>query len=118
MAINVRDLARAKSGASRLEAGRKKIDTEEILGQKLTIVDFDLMEYHDTTKNEEVHFYIVVFEELPDRFYCAGTQLSDICEEIEALLSETGETAFEPFQITLEDTKTKAGNNFTKVIVW
>lgn len=118
MAINVRDIARAKSGASRLEAGRKKIDTNDILGEKLTIVDFDLMEYHDDTKNEDVRFYIVAFEELPDRFYCAGSQLSDICEEIESIMADTGEATFEPFQITLEDTKTKAGNNFTKVIVW
>lgn len=118
MAINVRDIARAKSGASRLEAGRKKIDTSDILGEKLTIVDFDLMEYHDDIKNEDVHFYIVAFEEHPDRFYCAGSQLSDICEQIEEVMAEADEEAFEPFQITLEDTKTKAGNNFTKVIVW
>lgn len=116
----LQEIARNVAGNCKLEVGREKIETDEILGKELTIRDFEYVEYTDKTTGELISYYVVIFEELPNNFYRAGAQLSEICytiatnEEAEKLIDEIHEWGL---VVVLEKVKTKDNNNFTKVTV-
>lgn len=57
-------------------SNRSQVATEMILDKPLTIIDFSMAR----TKNGECA--IVIFEEMPDNFYFAGTVLTNILRDI------------------------------------
>lgn len=63
-------LAKDSLTLSELHNGREQIDTDDILGEELTVVDFDLIETSDAT------YATFVFDEYPDRYYNGGLILT------------------------------------------
>lgn len=63
---------------SKLMQGRKKVSTDDVLGVELTMRDFEML-----TTTEGNTFPVIIFDELPDNYYCGGKVLSDICSGID-----------------------------------
>lgn len=113
--LNLKELASSISGGSALMEGREKINTEDMIGIELTLVDFDILRYEKDGK--EVSYPICVFKELPDKFYQGGMQLSRLCEAIasdEDLLAELKEQGL---KLMLESSRTRSGNDFVNFSV-
>ena len=66
-----RQAAKDSMSMSRLHEGREKVETEDILGQPLTISDFDLACMTDGTV-----FGVFTFEELDGKYYNGGLILT------------------------------------------
>lgn len=120
-------IAQEMVSISPLAAGRTKLKTEDVVNKQLTIVAFDLVNKYDHGKlvvddNGEVKTYgLVVFKELPDRFYTVGKVFTDVCC---AWAKETnGDTVAASAEIEAEGgvpvkfypDKTNSGNNLTNV---
>lgn len=113
--LNLKELASSISGGSALMEGREKVNTEDIVGIELTLVDFDILKYEKDGK--EVSYPICVFKELPDKFYQGGMQLSRLCEAIasdEDLLAELKEQGL---KLMFESSRTRSGNDFVNFSV-
>lgn len=65
-----------ESTLSDLFEGREKIDTEDLLEQDLTIDDFDMVEYDETS------FPVFTFKEYPGRVYSGGHMLKKMVTDI------------------------------------
>lgn len=52
-----------------------QIETLDIVGRVVTIIDFDLVEI-----DNGIFIAIIRFKEFPDGYYCAGRILTHICE--------------------------------------
>lgn len=111
-----------------LMSGRVKLSTEEILGKEMTIVAFDFAPkfdkngeaiVDDSTGETDV-FGVVVFAEMPHRYYCVGTVFTKVCkawangydspQEASADLEKEGGV-----KVRFRQSKTKKGNNLTAV---
>lgn len=71
------------AGGSPLMNGRTKVNTADVLGIPLTMRDFDFAEFTDEA-GETKAYPVIVFDELPDKYYCGGKQFTDICNGIKA----------------------------------
>lgn len=121
MAIDFRKIASKELSLSPLMANRDQIQTSDLLGQTVTVTNFDFA--HITDKGEEKVFPVLLFAEHPDKYYNGGCLLSKMCEAWTAEFDGDVEAA----SIALEDsggvrikftaTKTKSGNNLTSITV-
>lgn len=71
--------AKGITSGSRLMQGRTKIPTDGVLGIELTIRDYDIVKNNDGTT-----FPVIVFDELPENYYCGGKILNEIINGIDA----------------------------------
>lgn len=71
-----------------LMVGREKLETEEVQGKEWTIVAFDFAPKFDRNtgapvmldNGEQDVFGVVVFSEMPDRYYSVGTVFTKVCK--------------------------------------
>lgn len=124
--MTLREVAkRETAGLSDLFEGREKVDKEardNLLERKLTIEDFDIVNYNDGKK--DVHMCAVVFAEEPTICYCGGQQLTRILDSYviggfkgDVRLARDAYEKEEKVVVILEKTTTRSGNNFVKVTV-
>lgn len=127
MSFNFKKVAQENTLLSPIMVGRTKLDTDDIIGQELTIVAFDFAPKFDqkgspvTTDTGEIDtFGVVVFKEHPGAYYCVGAVFTKVChawaasfsspqEASEALAAEGG------VRVRFTHGKTKKGNNLTSV---
>lgn len=128
MSFNFKKVAQENTLLSPIMAGREKLETEEILEKKLTIIGFDFAPKFDqqgkivvdSSTGELDTFGVVVFAEHPDKYYCVGAVLTKVChawaagfdspkEASAALAAEGG------VKVKFSASKTKKGNNLTAV---
>lgn len=116
-----RDVAAKTLSLSDLMAGREKMTTDELIGQTVTVIEFDFATVTD--KGVEKVFPVLIFAEYPDRYYCGGALLNKMCVAWAAefdgdvgaasnALSDEGGV-----QIRFSTGKTKSGNNLTNITV-
>lgn len=106
---------------SRLHAGRTQLDTDDIIGQTLTIVEFDIANMVEKKTGEVKQFGVFVFEECPEKYYNGGYVLTKMAEVWAAAFNGDTEAASialaneggVPIRCTA--TKTKDGNNLTNI---
>lgn len=110
-------------------AGKKKLDTRDVVGRELTVIGFDFAPKYDEKKGEFIinpatgepdTYGVVVFAEHPDSYYSVGTVFTKVCrawaagydtaEEASADLVEYGGV-----KVMFTQTKAKNGNNLTTV---
>lgn len=75
--MNLREFAKMQKMISPLMDGREKIDTKDVIGQELTLIDFDLV-----TPATAKPYAVCVFAEYPDKFLFAGTVMTDLLFKI------------------------------------
>ncbi|MCM1265081.1 MAG: hypothetical protein NC200_02685 [Candidatus Gastranaerophilales bacterium] len=73
--MNLKEKAIEKLTLSPLYTNREKIETAEILNKELTIQLVDLVNYNESK------YAVVVFKEMPNRVYNAGTVLTELVIE-------------------------------------
>lgn len=128
MGFNFKKVAQENTLLSAIMVDRDKLETEDILGQELTIMAFDFAPKFDQqgkpvvdeATGEADTFGVVVFSEYPDKYYCVGAVFTKVChawaagfdspeEASEALSAEGG------VKVRFTASKTKKGNNLTAV---
>lgn len=128
MSINFKKVAQENTLLSAIMVGRDKLETEEVINKELTIVAFDFAPKFDQTGNPVVDektgevdtFGVVVFKEMPEKYYCVGAVFTKVCrawaapfesakDASEALIAEGG------VKVKFTPSKTKKGNNLTAV---
>lgn len=116
MNAQLKDFVKAiTTTGSPLMNGRTKVTTPEIVGQPLTMRDFDFNEFTDEA-GESKTYPVIIFDEIPNRFYCGGKQFTDICRGLEAnglkdMLNADG------LRIVVTMKRTKRGQQFAAVSV-
>lgn len=104
---------------SKLMSARQQITTEEIIGEELTIINFDFATITD--KGEEKTFPVILFAEHPECYYNGGALLSKLCTAWAAEFDGDIEAASDALEdaggvrVKFRSTKTKTGNNLTSV---
>lgn len=63
---------------SKLMENREKVTTDDVVGLELTMRDFEML------NSENGKFPVIIFDELPDKFYMGGKVLGEICTGIDA----------------------------------
>lgn len=119
MAINFRKIAQDELSLSPLMSGREQIKTEDLIGQTITVIEFDFATITD--RGEQKTFPVLLLEEYPDRYYNGGALLNKLCEawaaaadgDIDAASSELRSSGGVKFKVSM--TKTKSGNNLTSI---
>lgn len=110
-------------------AGKKKLETKDVVDRELTVVAFDFAPKYDEKRGEFVinpatgepdTYGVVVFAEMPDSYYSVGTVFTKVCrawmagydsaEEASADLMEYGGV-----KVKFSQAKAKNGNNLTTV---
>lgn len=127
MGFNFKKVAQENTLLCRLMVGREKLDTDDIIDKELTIIGFDFAPKFDREGNAIVDengqadvFGVVIFNELPNSYYCVGTVFTKVCkawaapfatveEASDALAVEGG------VKVKFTASKTKKGNNLTAV---
>ena len=74
----LKEFAKGLTQGSRLMQGREKLSTEDVLGIELTLRDYEIL------GTDERSFPVVIFDEIPDKYYCGGKVLNEICRGIDA----------------------------------
>lgn len=121
MAIDFRKIASKELSLSPLMANREQIQTSDLLGQTVTVINFDFA--HIIDKGEEKVFPVLLLAEYPGKYYNGGCLLSKMCEAWTAEFDgdvEAASIALEDsggVQIKFASTKTKSGNNLTSITV-
>lgn len=128
MAKNFKQVAQENTQLCALMAGREKLSTEEVIEQELTIIGFDFAPKFDKdgsplvdeSTGEAETFGVVVFQELPGKYYSVGTVFTKVCkawecgydspEEASKDLEEQGGV-----KVIFRNSKTKKGNNLVSV---
>lgn len=125
--MSFKEIAQEKTLLSPIMVGRDKLETEEILGQPLTIIGFDFAPKFDkggnpiVDDNGEVEtFGVVIFKEIPNAYYCVGTVFTKVCHAWEEGFANAKEAsaALEAeggVLVKFSSSKTKKGNNLTAV---
>lgn len=62
---------------------REKLDTADIVGEELHVIDYDFADMADGS-----HFVIVVFAEYPDNYYSAGHIMTKLFNKMEESFGE------------------------------
>ena len=125
--FNFKKAAQEATLLSSVMVGREKLETEDILNQELTIIEFGFAPKFDeegrpiVDENGEADtFGVVVFKEHPESYYCVGAVFTKVCkawaqpfptaeEASEALRAEGG------VMVRFTSSKTKKGKNLTAV---
>lgn len=113
---NLVKLVKEITSTSILTVGRTKVDTSDIIGIELTIRDFDFVEYVDKSTSTTVIYPVIIFDEMPESYYCGGQSLSEICTAIDAN-GLHDELKTNGLKVMLGITKTKANQPFVTVTV-
>lgn len=80
-------IAKQETTMCRLFINRTKLKTEDVINRELTIIDFDFapniddsgkIEYDQQTGEVATHG-VIVFAEMPDKFYHVGSIFTKIC---------------------------------------
>ena len=116
-----RAIAAKTLSLSDLMAGRKKISTDDLIGQTVTIAEFDFATIED--KGVEKTFPVLIFAEHPDFYYSGGTLLNKMCQawaeeydgDVAAASNALGD--YGGVKIRFSAGKTKSGNNLTNIDV-
>lgn len=121
MAINFKEIAQSELSLSILMNGRDQIKTDDIVGREMTIEAFDFASITD--KGEEKTFPVILFKEEPSKYYNGGNLLMKLCMAWAAAFDGDCTEASNELKnsggckVKFTATKTKAGNNLTKVEV-
>ena len=104
-----------KHSLSRLCVGREKLETDDVIGQVLTIEDADIAQ--DVTIGGELKtFSVYTFKEYPGQFMYGGLKLTQIAPDlIEIADNENKSIADLDIQIMLKAVRTKSNNDFIDV---
>ena len=122
--FSFKKIAQETVSLSRLHAGRQQLDTNEIVGQTLTVDEFDLARMVDSKTNEEKIFAVLTFKEKPGFYYNGGFVLTRIIETFAAQFDGDVEAASEaynmnadndPVMVRATETKTKNNNNLVSI---
>lgn len=128
MAFNFRQVAQESTLLCKLMQNRTKLETDEVVGKELTIIAFDFAPKFDQEGNAVCDadgvadtFGVVVFKELPDRYYNVGTVFTKVCKSWAEGFSGSAEAASSELEksggVTVKFTmgRTKKGNNLVSV---
>lgn len=116
-----RDVAAKTLSLSDLMAGREKMTTDDLIGQTVTVKEFDFATIKD--KGVEKVFPVLIFEEYPDLYYCGGTLLMKMCSawaaEFDGDVAAASNALSDEGGVKIRFTsgKTKSGNNLTNITV-
>lgn len=104
-----------KHSLSRLCVGREKIETDDLIGEVITIEDADLAQ--DVTIGGELKtFSVYTFKEYPGKFMYGGLKLTQICPDLlDIAQNENKSVADLNIQIMLKAVRTKSNNDFIDV---
>lgn len=126
--FNFKKVAQENILLSPIMAGKKKLETDEIINKELTIIGFDFAPKFDKDGTPIVNdltgeldtFGVVTFKEHPDAYYCVGSVFTKVCRawvsefscaaEASDALEESGGV-----RVRFSPSKTKKGNNLTAV---
>lgn len=118
MISRLKVIATEVSGTSPLTIGRNKMTTEQICAyDRLTLRDFDFINYTDKTTGEAVSYPVLIFDEVDDGFYCGGMALSDLCNAIKEDEELYNALKAEGLPMSFTSTRTKGGNTYVNFIV-
>lgn len=128
MSFDFKKIAQENVSLSPIMVGRDKLDTEDVINKVLTIVEFGFAPKFDKDGNPLVDqstgeidtFGVVVFKEIPNKYYCVGTVFTKVCKAWAAGFdsSEEASSALESeggVKVKFSPSKTKKGNNLTAV---
>lgn len=125
-----KELAQESTSLCKLQSGREKMDTDDIIGKPVTIIAFDFAPKFDKEGNQIFNedgtpdtYAVFVFAEHPDMYYNAGIVLTKVArawaeayegdyEAASAALEEAGGV-----QIEVEMGRTNGGKNLAKVTI-
>lgn len=111
-----------------LMSGREKLETDDVVGKKLTVIAFDFAPKFDKnggpiiddSTGEAETYGVLAFKELPDKYYNCGVVFTKVCkawmsgyttaEEASADLEAAGGV-----EVKFSLSKTKSGNNIVTV---
>lgn len=119
---NFREIASRTLSLSDLMAGREKITTEQLIGQTVTVTEFDFVTITDA-KGKEKTFPVLLFKEFPNAFYCGGALLAKMCmawvAEYDGDVAAASNALADEGGVEIHFTagKTKSGNNLTNITV-
>lgn len=114
----IKKVATEVSGQSPLCIGRTKLDTKQICSyDKLTLKDFDFIQYIEKSTGEEVKYPVLIFEEIEDGFYCGGQALSDLCNALKDNPDFMAELRESGLPMRFDSTRTKSGNTYVNFTV-
>ena len=112
----------------KLQSGRTKLDTEDVLGKTLTITAFDFAPKFDKNgaliiddSTGEVETYgVLVFAEMPDKYYNVGVVFTKVCHAWMAGYETPEEASVDleaegGVQVEFIMGKTKGGKNLVTV---
>lgn len=131
MAFNFVKSAIAETSLSPIMVDREKMETEEVVGRELTVVEFGFgpkfdkqgARVVDPVTGEVDVFGVIVFKEEPGKFYCVGTVFTNICKAWAAAFGGDHEAASNELRasggvrVRFTASRTKTGNNLVKVEV-
>ncbi len=72
------ELVKGMVSGSKLMENREKVTTDDVIGVELTMRDFEML------NGDGGKFPVIIFDEMPDKFYMGGKVLSEICNGIDA----------------------------------
>lgn len=113
----------------KLMQNREKLETKDVVGKELTVIGFDFAPKFDADGNrvadpdtgEQDMFGVLIFEELPENYYCVGTVFTKVCKVWAAAYSGDAESASAALakeggvKVRFSEGKTKRGNNLVNV---
>lgn len=127
--FNFKQVAQESTALCKLMQGREKLETSDVIGKELTVIAFDFAPKFDQNGNpvaipetgEQDVFGVLVFAEMPEKYYSVGTVFTKVCkawsagfggdtDEASAALAESGGV-----RVRFSNSKTKKGNNLTAV---
>lgn len=114
----LKNLATEVSGTSPLTIGRTKLSTEQVCAyDKLTLRDFDFINYVDKSTGENVSYPVLIFDEIADGFYCGGMAMSDLCNAIKEDVELYDGLKNEGLPMSFTSTRTKSGNTYVNFTI-
>lgn len=126
--FNFKQVAQENTLLSAIMVGRDKLETDDVINKEFTIIAFDFAPKFDQNgrpvfvgDTDEVDtFGVIVFAEMPDKYYCVGTVFTKVCHAWAAPFSSPAEAsealaAQGGVRVKFTPSKTKKGNNLTAV---
>ena len=112
----------------KLQSGRTKLETDDVVGQTLTITAFDFAPKFDKnggpiideSTGEADTYAVLVFKEVPDKYYNAGIVFTKVCRAWMDGYSSPEEASIDlaaegGVEVCFTMGKTKGGNNLVNV---
>lgn len=108
----LKELAKEQNGTKECFIGRKLEKIENILGDKVTLRDYE----HRTKKvgNGYNHYIAFIVDEDKEHYYHGGSKLSKFIEEVEKE-ELVNDLCQEGVPMIMTKTKTRDGNTFTDI---